>query len=120
MFMASRRSAASRPFPTASVLLQNLEPRRLLANTVVVDDVDGELVTVKLTGPGEVRPILSGGASGYIDSLHLTGTTAASAVVLLRVSTYHAVTGQANHYAGRRQDKNCRTSDACARSTRAC
>lgn len=78
--MASRRSTASRRFLTASELLQHLEPRRLLANTVVFDDVDGDKVTVKLTGPGEVQPILSGGASGYIDNLQLTGTTASSAL----------------------------------------
>lgn len=60
--------------------LLSLEPRTLLANTVVFTDEDGDVVTVKLTGPGTVTPELSGGGTGFITVLNLADTTEASAL----------------------------------------
>ncbi len=61
-------------------LLEAIEARVLLANTVVFTDVDGDQVTVKLTGPGEVAPALSGMGSGFITDLVINGTTDTSSL----------------------------------------
>lgn len=74
--MRRRSDCSNRPLE----LIQGLEARTLLANTVVFDDVDSDRVTVKLTGPGTVTPTLSGGATGFIDFLGMLGTTGASSL----------------------------------------
>lgn len=66
--------------PSALPCLEPLERRALLANTFAFDDEDGDLVTVKLTGPGTVSADLSQGTLGFIDALHLIGTTGASSL----------------------------------------
>lgn len=59
-----------------------LEARSLLANTLNFTDEDGDLVTVKLTGNGEVQATLSGGATGFINLLQLIGTDGKSALTI--------------------------------------
>lgn len=66
--------------PRAFPGLVALEPRSLLAVSLPFTDVDGDLVTVRVSGNGTVGVVISGGGTGY--DFTLTGTDAKSALTI--------------------------------------
>lgn len=66
--------------------LEPLEPRLLMSASVSAVDDDGDLYTVKLTGPGDATVVqndLDGDGRGGIDSIQLTGTSARSVLKII-------------------------------------
>lgn len=69
--------------PSNYLTLEALEPRCLLSGLWTGTDVDGDLINIRLTGPGKLYVTTEDeGLGNLIDSIDLTGTTTASSLTI--------------------------------------